>query len=55
MTQENEEKPKLYTEQEVREISLKFFYHWYNAPGNNTEQGFTEWFKKYKDEGRINN
>ena len=35
-----------YTEKEVRDTSLKFFYHWWNAKGNNTEQGFDEWFKK---------
>lgn len=35
-----------YTEKEVRDTSLKFFYHWWNEKGNNTEQGFDDWFKK---------
>ena len=37
-----------YNEEEVRDIALKFFYHWYNSPGSNTEQGFDEWFKDNK-------
>lgn len=32
---------KLYTEEEVRQIALKFFYYWWNAKaGTNTESGF---------------
>lgn len=39
---------KIYSEAELREKALKFFYHWYNAPGANTEQGFDEWIKTNK-------
>jgi len=24
-----------------------FFRYWWNEPGNNTEQGFDEWYKKW--------
>ena len=37
-----------YSEEEVRKISLDFFYHWWNAKGSNTEQGFDEWFEQFK-------
>jgi len=37
-----------YSEENVKKISLDFFYHWWNAKGTNTEQGFDEWFKEYK-------
>ena len=30
-----------------KEIAVKFFYHWWNTPGNNTEQGFDDWYEKY--------
>jgi len=43
------EDSKLYTEAEVRQIALKFFYYWWNAKGGtNTESGFDEWFAKQK-------
>ena len=32
----------------LKEISCAFFRWWYNAPGNNTEQGFDEWWKENK-------
>jgi hypothetical protein len=38
----------MYSEEEVRRISLDFFYHWYNAKGSNTEQGFDKWFQQFK-------
>lgn len=34
-----------YNKEQVRAIALKFFYHWWNSGGNNTEQGFDEWFR----------
>jgi hypothetical protein len=39
---------RMYSEDEVRNIATKFFYHWYNAKGNNTEQGFDSWFEQFK-------
>lgn len=46
------EKVKTYTEAEkdaiVRTQAIRFFYHWYNAPGANTEQGFDKWIKTNK-------
>lgn len=39
-----------YTKEDVRFIALKFFYYWWNEPGNNTEQGFDDWFKNFKKE-----
>lgn len=30
----------------AKEIGVKFFYWWYNQSGNNTEQGFKEWYYK---------
>jgi len=42
------EDAKLYTEAEVKQIAIKFFYYWWNAKGNNTESGFDEWFGKQK-------
>lgn len=38
----------MYSEEEVSDIAIKFFYHWYNSPGNNTQAGFYEWFENYK-------
>lgn len=32
----------------IKELSTTFFRHWWNAPGNNTEQGFDAWWKKNK-------
>lgn len=29
-------------------LATKFFYHWWNAKGNNTEQGFDNWWKHNK-------
>lgn len=45
-----EAKAKLfrYSEEEVRKISLDFFYYWWNSKGTNTEQGFDEWFEQFK-------
>jgi len=41
----------------LKEISCAFFRWWYNAPGNNTEQGFDEWWKankgRYVDENQT--
>ena len=31
------------TLQDIKEISISFFYHWYNMPGSNTELGFDSW------------
>jgi len=40
----------MYTEEQLREITLEFFFHWYNSPGANTYQGFDDWWKKRKEE-----
>lgn len=40
---------QLYSEEEVRKITLDFFYHWWNSKGTNTEQGFDKWFEKFKN------
>jgi hypothetical protein len=39
---------RMYSEEEVRQISLDFFYHWWNSKGTNTEQGFDKWFEQFK-------
>ena len=39
---------RMYSEEEVKKISLDFFYHWWNAKGNNTEEGFNDWFEQFK-------
>lgn len=36
------------TSERLKEITCDFFRYWYNAPGNNTEQGFDEWWKDNK-------
>lgn len=41
-------KKSLYTEEEVKSIATKFFYHWYNVGGTNTEEGFDKWFNTIK-------
>jgi translation initiation factor 2 beta subunit (eIF-2beta)/eIF-5 len=45
--QQEQDKSK-YGEEEVRKISLDFFYHWWNSKGTNTEQGFDKWFEQLK-------
>jgi len=45
--QQEQDKNK-YSEEEVRKISLDFFYHWWNSKGTNTEQGFDRWFEQLK-------
>jgi hypothetical protein len=47
-TSEPKQDKKTYSEEEVRKISLDFFYHWWNAKGSNTEQGFDKWFEQVK-------
>lgn len=43
---------KIFSEADAKQIALDFFFHWYNAKGNNTVQGFDDWWKanaeKYK-------
>ena len=34
---------------EIKEISCAFFRFWWNADGNNTEQGFDYWWKENKN------
>jgi hypothetical protein len=34
----------------IKEIACTFFRHWWNSPGNNTEQGFDSWWKEYKND-----
>jgi hypothetical protein len=38
----------MFSEKEVKKISVDFFYHWWNASGNNTEEGFDKWFEQFK-------
>lgn len=30
----------------IKRIACDFFYWWWNQPGNNTEQGFDDWWKE---------
>lgn len=46
--QKQQQDKNKYSEEEVKKISLDFFYHWWNAKGNNSEEGFNEWFEQYK-------
>lgn len=32
-------------ESRIKDVATEFFYHWYNAPGNNTQQGFDDWWE----------
>ncbi|MDR1981504.1 MAG: hypothetical protein LBQ39_07795 [Tannerellaceae bacterium] len=45
------------TEDQIKELATKFFFHWYNAPGANTMQGFDGWWEenkeKYQDKTQI--
>jgi hypothetical protein len=34
--------------EDLKTISCAFFRSWYNSPGNNTEQGFDEWWEENK-------
>lgn len=36
-----------YTESQMYDCALAFFYHWYNSPGQNTAQGLQEWLPKH--------
>jgi hypothetical protein len=40
----------LSAEEWVKDIAIKFFYYWWNTPGNNTSEGFDEWWKLHKKE-----
>jgi hypothetical protein len=44
---------RMYSEEEVKKISVDFFYHWWNAKGNNTEEGFNEWFEQFKKKSKM--
>lgn len=39
---------RMYSGEEVKKLATDFFYHWYNSPGNNTEEGFDKWFEQFK-------
>jgi hypothetical protein len=39
---------RMYSEEEVKNIAVDFFYYWWNAKGNNTEEGFDKWFEQFK-------
>lgn len=41
-------KSKMYSEKEVAKLATDFFYFWYNAPGENTEEAFDKWFEQNK-------
>lgn len=34
----------LYTLQQMRQITIAFYYWWHNQPGTNTQQGFDTWW-----------
>ena len=36
--------------EDAKKISCAFFRSWYNTSGNNTEQGFDEWWKENKEQ-----
>jgi hypothetical protein len=36
------------TENQIKELATRFFYDWYNSPGNNTQQGFDSWWEVNK-------
>ena len=36
-----------YTEEQMRDCALKFFYYWWNAEGNNTERGLRDWLPSF--------
>ncbi len=36
-----------FTEAQMYDCALKFFYHWYNAKGSNTAKGLQEWLPGY--------
>lgn len=40
---------KKWTDLEMVKYATEFFYHWWNSPGNNTDQGCKEWFPVWKD------
>jgi hypothetical protein len=46
---QQEQDKNRFSEEEVRKISLEFFYHWWNTKGSNTEQGFDKWFEQFKN------
>jgi hypothetical protein len=35
-------------EEKLKKIATDFFYKWYNSPGNNTLQGWDDWWSKNK-------
>ena len=39
---------RMYSEEEVRKISLDFFYHWWSTSRTNTEENFDKWFTQFK-------
>ena len=34
---------------QLKGMCCAFFRYWWNAEGNNTEQGFDEWYSKWDD------
>lgn len=49
----NQQIEKSYNESDVKKIAINFFYHWYNTPGTNTEEGFDDWFEQFKENNKI--
>lgn len=39
---------RMYSEEEVIEISLEFFYYWWSTTRTSTEEIFDEWFEQFK-------
>jgi len=35
-------------ERQIKDIATKFFYWWWNSKGNNTDQGFDQWWSVNK-------
>lgn len=40
------EKHKANSDDRIEAICTDFYYHWHNAPGTNTQQGFKDWWEK---------
>ena len=38
------------TDEMIKDICTKFFYHWWNTQGNNTDEGFDNWWKENKQQ-----
>lgn len=46
-TQTKEQGVQLFSEAQMYQCALQFFYHWFNSKGNNTAQGLQEWLPTF--------